>query len=346
MKKMIATAAAVSMAVSLFAAPAFAAELKMVVKGKPLTFANGTPFVENGTSLMPLRDLLLGLGVQASDIGWNNGTVTATYGDTVITLKVGDKAIYKNGEKFKDLEVPAKQLNGRVYLPARAVAEALGNKVGFDAATNSVIIDEAAPGASGSTPAAPAQSTGSATVNGTFVTKEGFTVKVSGLKAAAGQVAGFVFDYNPETAELTILLADGSKKTSTMVDATKITFSNGHTYTGKDYKGWFRSGGSIVATLNADGSVKEMTSGVVTLQGVVSKVEIEEIDNAVDADGNPIKVTLTDMYVTIEGKAVRFSTSETLKVLPKAGDTVEVKGSIGQEIEGLYYGHLVEVAVK
>ena len=346
MKKLAAAVTSIALASSLFAGTALGAELKMIVKGKPLEFANGTPFVENGSSLMPLRDLLIGLGVQASDIAWDGATstVTAKYGDITVTLKVGEKAIYKNGQKFKDLEVAAKQVNGRVYLPARAIAEAFGNKVGFDPATNSVIIEASGDatgggGASGSTGGGATTTT----VSGAFETKGGIQISLPKTAVPAGQIAGYVYDYDPATGTITLQLTDGTEKKLKLVDATKLAFGNGHSYTGKQYKEWFSAGVSIVASVNSDGSVKEMNVGSVEIAGTVEKLETSDVD-AVDASGNPMKMTITNLYVNVQGTSILFSTPEKLAPAPKAGDNVTITGGISEQ-EGGVFGQLLSLKI-
>jgi hypothetical protein len=121
--------------------------LKMKVDGKAVTFNYGTPFIESGSSLMPLRDLLVALNVSNDDdhIIWNQEEKSVTIKQKSVTIKlaVGDINIFKNGAIFKALEVPAEQVKAqddRVFLPARAVAEALGFKVDYDAVTATVIV--------------------------------------------------------------------------------------------------------------------------------------------------------------------------------------------------------------
>ncbi|GCL74845.1 hypothetical protein PN4B1_48270 [Paenibacillus naphthalenovorans] len=131
---------------SLLANVSFAADLNMSVSGNPVQFQYGTPFIDNGSSLLPLRDLLVALGVKNDDdhIRWNDKTqsVTIVKDDKTVILSVGSKQIYLNGNLYKTLEVPAQNVNGRVYLPARAVAEALGYFVGFDSGTQTVLVQE------------------------------------------------------------------------------------------------------------------------------------------------------------------------------------------------------------
>lgn len=360
MKKLAASLMAVTVASSLAAGAAHGANLNMIVNGKPLEFASGTPFIENGSSLMPLRDLLVGLGVQGADIAWDGTTrtVTAKLGDITITLTVGDKAVYKNGVKFKDLEVPAKQVDGRVYLPARAVAEALGNTVGFDAATNSVVIGSAAGGAAtggaagtggaqaGASAGSGSTSSSTSGVSGSFTTKGGIPVSISNLQVGAGQIAGFVYDYNPSTGAMTLKLADGTEKNLTLADESTLTFfGNSHVHTGKEYKQYFSAGMAIVASTDAKGKIASLSVSTIDMTGVVEDVAQETIDNAVDADGKPIKLTLTDIFLNVGGKTIRFTSSSELGKLPKVGDTVTVSGSV-KESEGFISGQLISLKIK
>jgi lysophospholipase L1-like esterase len=123
---------------------ALASDLKMNVNQSDMKFTFGTPFIENGRSMFPLRDLLIGLGIpnDKDHIIWNGGeqSVTAIHGDTTVKLTVGDKSIFKNGTIYSTLDVPAKNVANRVYLPARAVAEAFGFKVDYDTDSQTVQI--------------------------------------------------------------------------------------------------------------------------------------------------------------------------------------------------------------
>jgi hypothetical protein len=122
--------------------------VRLKVDGKEVHFRYGTPFIEEGTSLLPLRDLLLSLGVQddPQHIIWNGEEqeVAVLHGNTIIHLRVGQTDLIRNYELFRNLEVPAKNIEGRIYLPARAVAEALGARVEFDGETNTIVIQTAA----------------------------------------------------------------------------------------------------------------------------------------------------------------------------------------------------------
>lgn len=119
-------------------------ELKLTVNGQSIQFQYGSPFAKQGRSLVPLRDLLIALGVPNDDehIIWDgkSQSVTAILGDTTIRLIVGDKTIMLNGQPYAQLEVAAETLNGRVYLPGRAVAEAFGYHVDYDSASSTILV--------------------------------------------------------------------------------------------------------------------------------------------------------------------------------------------------------------
>ncbi|WP_158560746.1 copper amine oxidase N-terminal domain-containing protein [Paenibacillus contaminans] len=135
-------AASIGVASAGLSVPAHAADLQMQVNGTAVAFEYGKPYLESGRSLFPLRDLLVALGVENDDkhIVWDGDkqSVTVIKGEIRIELAVGQKAFYRNGQLFTVLDVPAANVDGRVYLPARAVAEALGYEVGFDADTGTV----------------------------------------------------------------------------------------------------------------------------------------------------------------------------------------------------------------
>ncbi len=58
---------------------------------------------------------------------------------TILKLKVGEDKIYRNGEAIA-LDVPAQVENGRTLIPLRAIAEALGCFVHYDAQTKEITI--------------------------------------------------------------------------------------------------------------------------------------------------------------------------------------------------------------
>lgn len=121
-------------------------ELMLVVFGKDYAFLYGTPYIMDGRTLVPVRDLLVALGIPNDEksIRYDDRTrtVTAIKDDVTLQLQVGATTLMKNGEPYAALDVPAQLKDSRVYLPARAIAEALGYRVFYDADLNAVVINK------------------------------------------------------------------------------------------------------------------------------------------------------------------------------------------------------------
>lgn len=125
---------------TLMSSCAFAeSEVKVVVDGNPVVFEDQEPVLENGRTLVPLRATFNALG---AEVDWmaETSTVFANKRLKSISLKIDDTKMFVDG-KEKELEVPAKLINGRTMIPLRAVAEALDTKVGWNAETLTVNIE-------------------------------------------------------------------------------------------------------------------------------------------------------------------------------------------------------------
>ncbi|MEA5096269.1 MAG: copper amine oxidase N-terminal domain-containing protein [Sedimentibacter saalensis] len=99
----------------------------------------GFPFVdENNRTLVPFRAALEKFG---ATVDWNNESrsAVAIKGDIKVEVPVEQNYIMKNGEKIAT-DTAAKIVNGRTYLPIRAVIEAFGSSVEWDQALNTVVI--------------------------------------------------------------------------------------------------------------------------------------------------------------------------------------------------------------
>ena len=94
--------------------------------------------IVEGRTLVPLRAIFEALG---ASVEWNGetSTVTSEKDGTAVKLTIGENKIYVNGEA-KELDVPAQIIESRTMVPARAVAEAYGCAVEWDADTRTVII--------------------------------------------------------------------------------------------------------------------------------------------------------------------------------------------------------------
>lgn len=85
------------------------------------------PVIENGTTLVPMRDIFERLGLS---VMWNDKTKTATgvNAQYEIKLTIGSKIAYVNGVK-KELTLAPKIINGRTMVPLRFISEAVGCQV-------------------------------------------------------------------------------------------------------------------------------------------------------------------------------------------------------------------------
>lgn len=119
--------------------------LKITVDGTNVNLENDLPIIVNDRTLVPLRKLLIGLGVPNTDgnISWNGETqeVKIIHQDKAIELKINSNIAYVNENKY-ELDQPPILYNSRTYLPARFIGEALDYNVDWDAQTPAVIINK------------------------------------------------------------------------------------------------------------------------------------------------------------------------------------------------------------
>lgn len=98
------------------------------------------PFIQNDRTYVPVRFLGNALGVDDSNITWDNPTKTATLKGANATLQmtIGKAQIVSNGQA-KVIDVVSVLTSDRTFLPARWVAEGLGYEVGWDETTQTVV---------------------------------------------------------------------------------------------------------------------------------------------------------------------------------------------------------------
>jgi N-acetylmuramoyl-L-alanine amidase len=121
------------------------AQLAVFTIGQSSYFLDGqsyntdaAPFISNGRTLVPVRYLAEALGAQTN---WDATTqkITITKGSTTIELTINSATITTNGKAGK-LDAAPLLVNGRTYLPARYIAEALGYTVEWNATAQTVNI--------------------------------------------------------------------------------------------------------------------------------------------------------------------------------------------------------------
>lgn len=103
-----------------------AARISIYINDAELSSAQA-PVMKAGRVLVPLRSIFEGLDAK---VGYTNKTktITATRGDQEVSLKLGSKTAYINGEAVS-LDVPASTIKGNTMVPIRFVSEAFGEKV-------------------------------------------------------------------------------------------------------------------------------------------------------------------------------------------------------------------------
>ncbi|MGX1983729.1 copper amine oxidase-like protein [Thermolongibacillus altinsuensis] len=88
---------------------------------------NVVPLIKNERILVPIRFISENLG---GEVSWKpeRESIVIIHADNYIELTIGDKFMGING-MAKELDTSPEMISGRVYLPLRAVAEALSKQV-------------------------------------------------------------------------------------------------------------------------------------------------------------------------------------------------------------------------
>ena len=102
---------------------------------------DAAPYIKSDRTYVPVRYLAYMLGVTEDNVKYDEATKTVSVkkGDKEVQLVIGSTTIMVNGEA-KTMDVAPEITNDRTFLPARYVAEGLGYVVGWNPATQSVVI--------------------------------------------------------------------------------------------------------------------------------------------------------------------------------------------------------------
>jgi len=118
----------------------FHEEVQVVLDGEALSF-DVDPFIKDGRTMVPIRDLAEKLGFT---VVWSEpDQVVMTNEDTTISIFLGDQTYTVNGTR-KHLDVTPFASEGRAMVPVRFIAEELGCMVYYSEATNTVFINHKA----------------------------------------------------------------------------------------------------------------------------------------------------------------------------------------------------------
>ncbi len=139
MRKFVSIILAVIMVLGSMSMVMAADDIKITIDGEAKTF-DVMPQIIDGRTLVPMRAIFESLG---AEVGWDEATKTASgkTATTTVSLTI-DKKAAKVNNKVVALDVAAQIIEGRTMVPARFVAESLGCKVDWDAATRTVIISK------------------------------------------------------------------------------------------------------------------------------------------------------------------------------------------------------------
>ncbi len=141
MKKLLKTLFAAGLTLTMMVTPILAKDVTLTFNGEVLKPAVA-PFIENGTTFIPLRIVADNLGAKTDYYKEaNNQYIKITKADIEIILAVNAEEGYPkvNGETI-DFKVLPKIVNGTAMVPVRFVSENLGCTITFDAETKTVII--------------------------------------------------------------------------------------------------------------------------------------------------------------------------------------------------------------
>lgn len=117
----------------LGAAHADGSAIRIIQNGQTVQFLAGEGQVivdENGRTLVPVRKVA---GILGAETAWEaqTQTVRVKKGETVLLVTIGNQAI-RSGSKVILMDTSARIIDGRTYLPLRAVSENLGYRILWD----------------------------------------------------------------------------------------------------------------------------------------------------------------------------------------------------------------------
>lgn len=109
----------------------------LMINGTPVEVE--TPFVVNGTTMVPVRVITEAFGAQVDWVS-ETQTVTLNYEDVTVSLQIGNIKASVNGNEQTLLEAPVVSEGNRTMVPLRFISETFGADVGYDAATQGISV--------------------------------------------------------------------------------------------------------------------------------------------------------------------------------------------------------------
>jgi beta-lactamase superfamily II metal-dependent hydrolase len=127
----------VALVVSMAMPVAAQDDISVIIDGQQQSF-DPAPTIVNGRTLVPMRAFFEALG---ADVEWEDETRTAIgkRGDIEVRIPIDSMNPTVNGVT-NPIDVAARIIESRTFIPARFVSEALGDDVGWDPETRTVIV--------------------------------------------------------------------------------------------------------------------------------------------------------------------------------------------------------------
>jgi len=95
------------------------------------------PYTKNGRTYLPVRYVAYALGITPDNVIWDGAKATFIGRNRVVQVAPGSNIITINGAAVT-MDVQAEEVNGRIMVPFRWVAQAFGAQVNWDEATQTV----------------------------------------------------------------------------------------------------------------------------------------------------------------------------------------------------------------
>jgi hypothetical protein len=102
---------------------------------------DGTPYISNGRTMVPVRYVANALGVSNTDIYFSGGTVTVVAGNKTVSMEVGSKIARLNGVAARTMETAPVIKDGRTYVPVSEIGALLGVSATWDEAAKTATFE-------------------------------------------------------------------------------------------------------------------------------------------------------------------------------------------------------------
>lgn len=102
----------------------------LIVDGVPIALG-AKPIVKNGTFLVPYRAAFAKLGIKLTADSTKKWSIATSKIGTTLKFRSGDATVYVNGKAKKQAAAP-QSISGIDYIPARLIADLLGESIDWD----------------------------------------------------------------------------------------------------------------------------------------------------------------------------------------------------------------------